>query len=390
MQRPLCGSASRQCSRVTAFVTLIGVAAVHWVLDPQSYLLGPRASQAAARRVAVVTVDNRNLTDVLETADYWTLSAVLNAGYAHARGYDFVYLQPLPLTAASITAAQRDAANVCEYPPWLLMGIGNDRPRSAEEEEALRKSPTGAKDVTQAVHLGRGAFRAASWAKLPALWTLGSALYDTVLFLDSDAIVMRDGPFEDELQRATPVYGTDARAASFVALCNKPYWRPEMPSAGVFLWRPRPPGLDLLRRWWDGCGSDRKHAFEQDALWDILDGAGARYEPRQAACPGGWPHLNRSTFVAVDTQQFSFFPERPHVWPNDSWVMHIGHGITEGLRVPEMRAQLKVRGVDAQAFAAAVASIRKQHLRRVDCLAAALEMHAASCVEARRCDPSMA
>lgn len=338
-------------------------------------------------RTVVVTVDNRNLSSILSTAGYWSLSAVINAHYAKKLGYDYLYLQPQSLSTDAVDAAMAAAARVCTYPNWLLMGIGNDAPQNAKEEEALRMSPSYFKDVTQAIHLGRTAFRAASWAKLPALWTLGSE-YDSVLFLDSDAFVVQDVPFEEALDNAVLTYGTSAHEASFVTFCNRPYWREDMPTAGIFHWRPKAPGRDLLRRWWDGSGHDRKHAYEQDALWDILDGAGLRYEPIQAACLG-WAALNRSTVAAVETQQFAFRPEAPLQWPRDSWVRHIGHGATEGHRVPEMRAELDRRGIDEESYRVSVSNIRALQFRRVDSLAAALEMHAASCAEARQCDAKM-
>lgn len=390
----VCAGSARRRRRVlarTALLAALTAALAYADLRLFPLLSDPRFEaplppQPRRPRVAVVTVDNRNLTDNWETAGYWSLSAVINAAYALERGYDYLYLQPQPLTAAAIAATLEAGRAVCAYPAWLLMGVGNDRPLSAEEEEALRRSTTGTKDVTQAVHIGRGAFRAASWAKLPALWSLGSDAYDAVLFVDSDAFLLPGAPaFEEALLRAELVYGAGAREASIVTFGNRPYWREDMPTAGVFMWRPGGHGLDLLRRWWDGSGHDRKHAYEQDVLWDILDGAGKRWEPLQDSCRG-WATLNGSSVAAVGTQQFAdVAPNGTMTWPADSWVRHIGHGSTEGRRVPEMRQQLEAAGVRAGSFAEAIAGIRERHLRRVDSLAATLGMHAATCAEARRC-----
>jgi hypothetical protein len=333
-------------------------------------------------RVAVVNVDNRDLSSDIETAGYWTLSAVINANYAAIMGYDYLYLQLLPISDASkINQALTDGRNICNYSTALLMGEASLGPRPADVEAALQKSGEGFKEVVQAVHIGREAYRAASWAKLVALWSV-STEYDIIFFMDSDAFVVRDVPFEQAFMDAPLVYGHDAQKASFVMMGNRPFWREDMPCAGLFLFRTASPGRDLLRRWWDGSGYDRKHAYEQDALWDILDGAGFRLEPlRDNVCAPA--RLNKSTVAVVGTRQFlSDASQSVQDHLNESWVLHLGGG----RRVPDMRAQLSRRGIDARSFTAAVDDMQQHRLRKVDCLAFALEMHAESCKEARRCN----
>jgi hypothetical protein len=370
------------CIPAAIFVVCITVLdrSLSLIREPQGF--GPVTSQPRAPRTAVVNVDNRELSSEFDSAGYWTLSAVNNAAYARRMGYEYIYLQPSALSDAAVLQAMKSGRELCEFPGALLMGAESLGPRSPEEEAALRRSDDGKRDAVQAVHLGRGAHRAASWAKLPALWSI-AAEYDTILFLDSDAFVLRDVPFEAALVGAPLLYGHDARTASFVMMGNRPFWREEMPCAGAFLWRPAGPGRDLLRRWWDGSGYDRKHAYEQDALWDILDGAGFRLEPlRDRVCAPA--RLNRSSVAVAGTRQFLLDPSQPveqHM--NESWILHLGHGATAGRRVPEMRASLARRGItDARSFAAAATAIR---VKRVDCLAEAISMHAESCAEVLRC-----
>lgn len=376
-------------SRVLFCRTLAGVtvlSAIWWL-----HLKGPLNASFVATsrqpRVAVVTVDNRELPSELDlrTAGYWTIGAINNADYARSMGYDFLYLQLARLTDIAIEQALNDGETICSFPAPLLMGAPPLGPRPKEEEDALRKSGNGHKDVVQMVHIGRKAYRAASWGKLLALWTIADE-YDLVLFVDSDALIIRDVSFLQALSDAEVVYGHGVPSASLVMLGNRPFWREEMPCAGVFMVRTAPHGRDLLRRWWDGSGNERNHAYEQDTLWDILDGAGHRMEPlRDRICAP--PRLNKTTVTVVGTRQFLKQPDEPfeEFASNGSWVLHIGHGSTEGRRVPEALANLRRRGVDTVGAAALLADIRARSLRIVDPLAAALALHAASCDEARRC-----
>jgi hypothetical protein len=299
-------------------------------------------------------------------AGYNSLSAVINAAYARAKGYEYIYVRTL-FNVSNVPAASLRAKTAC-----AVEGYSEEKLAQALEDNA---SP--GKDSVSAFHPGNGALRASPWTRLLALWALGPA-YERMLYLDSDVFVFRHVDFEEELSSSPLSWGHSGASASFVIGANRPFtWHPELPCTGVFLFRPQPPGRDLARRWWDTRGWERNHAYEQDALWNVMQNAYA-----QAKCKRkGGPLLDRDTLAVADVPQFPHRNGSSLWFENASWAYHTQEG-WDGSRVDVMRRHLGKIGLGApMAFAAAVERIRRHSVRELDVIKVALDMHEDSCRE---------
>jgi hypothetical protein len=100
---------------------------------------------AAKKKCLLVNIDNRELNKNVNDNSYAPKTAVLNLDYAQHHGYDFIYVQNVVTDLEAETRAKFPNADI--IPPT-----------------------DNAKDAATAFHVGLLQFRAASWAKLPALW----------------------------------------------------------------------------------------------------------------------------------------------------------------------------------------------------------------------------
>lgn len=197
-------------------------------------------------RCLILMSDTRPLDHDLSTASYNSISAVINADYANRFGCEFKYLIPF--------------VNVNEI-------VG-----AKFESEWERKGP---KLRPSCYHPLLKTFRAGSWAKLLAVWEAAdSGIYNNILYVDSDAILVGNESLTDYFQdrRRKSIYGASVNASQAVFFSNA-HWGRERPCAGVFLLRPVKGGADFIRHWWDFSAPDKDfvHPFEQEALWRSSD-----------------------------------------------------------------------------------------------------------------------
>lgn len=97
------------------------------------------------KKCLLVSIDNRELNTNVNDNSYASKTAVLNLDYAKHHNYDFLYVQNIVTDLEKETRIQFPSADI--VPPT-----------------------DNAKDAATAFHVGLMQFRAASWAKLPALW----------------------------------------------------------------------------------------------------------------------------------------------------------------------------------------------------------------------------
>ena len=348
----------------------------------------PSRTQSATRHaqhdpsVGVFVVETRALVPDLATAPYYTLSAVINAAWARSHGYDFTFVvstfngTALPAAVAKAVDQACPAANLSAA----------DFARAAEADHAPSK------DAAAAWHPSLGVLRASPWTRLPALWNLTRGLR-AALYFDSDVFVSRLTANAYELSRGPPVWGTVPPADAVLVLgANRPFsWRPTMPCTGVLLLRPDLGAIGLLRNWWDAPGWERNHAYEQDALWSIMDRSARGGGGGQSGKPScGSLQVGPDTVSVVDIPQFppivndavKVKPADAYRWEPASFVYHTQEALGGGRQVV-MRQRLAELGVgDPDTFAAAVRSIRSVN---IDVIEVALAMHAASCAEHKAC-----
>ena len=114
------------------------------------------------KKCLIVSIDNRELNPNLRDNQYPPMTAVLNLDYAIHHNYDFLYVQNIVTDLEAETRKQFPTADI--VPPT-----------------------DNAKDAATAFHVGLLQFRAASWAKLPALWhvttTVGMMSQEHVILL---------------------------------------------------------------------------------------------------------------------------------------------------------------------------------------------------------------
>jgi len=291
--------------------------------------------------------------------------------------------------AAVPAAAAALAAGACPpAPPFSPADL-----EAALAEVARLPADARVKNNVTAWHPGSGQLRAASWAKLPLLWRAlegFSAAADAALYLDSDAIVARrdvdffgafTAPRDGKL-----VWGDDASNAALVFGVNAPYDL-RYPCAGVLLARGGGGARALLRAWWDTPAHARRHAYEQDALWGLLQ----RWEA--GACPN--PHFSGATVAVVAARQFpaaanpeayahAFSEEGPPLaaerlgeFGEDAWIHHTQWWM--GGRAAVMRRRIAELGISSGDFSALIHRIRGEHTVPVDVLRAAVDMHEETC-----------
>lgn len=111
----------------------------------------------AKKKCLIVNIDNRELNTNIHDNSYAPKTAVLNLDYANHHGYDFLYVQNVVTDLEAETRAKFPNSDI--IPPT-----------------------DNAKDAATAFHVGLKQFRAASWAKLPALWHVTTTIGHLFLF----------------------------------------------------------------------------------------------------------------------------------------------------------------------------------------------------------------
>lgn len=256
-------------------------------------------------RCLIVTIDNRDLQPGYHDQHYLSMTAVINHAYATYHNYDFFYLQ-------------NDVSN-------LVSEALKKYPKATQDPMMLDGQHV-AKDVATGFHVGLQQFRAASWAKLPALWYITKKLghkYDYVWYIDSDAAVspfafnrsiddaVRDWQRREEAHHDMVLLGNrDVMRSKLLFFSNFP-WRDDMPCAGSFLFRPRLHAEALFREWWDYDlpSKNFKHFHEQDALWHMIEHEQGRGASADAAFRERWQrHFATATASAASSGASSTAP----------------------------------------------------------------------------------
>ena len=135
-----------------------------------------KSNNAKKKTCLIVSIDNRELSPNINDNQYPPMTAVLNLDYAKHHNYDFVYVQNV------VTDLEKETR---------LMFPNSD----------IIPPTDNAKDAATAFHVGLKQFRAASWAKLPALWHVTTTIgimneiflivYLTPLFIVLTAFIFR-------------------------------------------------------------------------------------------------------------------------------------------------------------------------------------------------------
>lgn len=309
------------------------------------FLLILRISKGAnlKKNILIVSIDNRPLNPNVQSNHYPTITAALNLEYANLHGYGFVQVQQ------DIQNLVKDVET--KYPSH------NRIPPSDN-----------AKDAATAFHSGLLQFRAASWAKLPALWHIVTGMgkdYEYIFYIDSDACISglhRNRSIEEAMEswKGNVAWGNpDPSSSAFIHFNNFP-WRDDKPCAGAFICK-RAAAEAILREWWDYDlpMKNFKHFHEQDALWHMLEHPEVGFK------------LNATTLSVLKERQF------PSDWQRyeELWLCHIA-SYNYMVRVPILTQFLALANIRSDdAFAAAVAKIP---IVRVDMFKVAEQMEAAS------------
>ena len=276
--------------------------------------------------VRVIMADSRALDVSMLNRSVPTLAAALNAAYAMAHGYDFVYYRVQP-TLATAESASGD----------MLFG--------------------GAKGDYCTVNAALGAARKTPWCKLLVLWSLlqeelsaAPCPPEKLFFIDSDAFVTPSAgaalaldamlnrtarlmPVHDRHDETEPPGGY-ARwveppgwrppAAHFLFASCRPWW-PQGPTTGTFVIdgvdapRGRATAAAVLAKWWDArqpplpsayktiakvsssYSWNEMHPYEQAPVMLAVDVAKeVQLFSRNSSVIGGMPLLNFSNpFLAI-------------------------------------------------------------------------------------------
>jgi len=318
----------------------------------------------AKKKCLLVNIDNRDLSKNINDNSYAAKTAVLNLDYAQHHGYDFVYVQNVVTDLEMETRKKFPSADI--VPPT-----------------------DNAKDAATAFHVGLKQFRAASWAKLPALWHVTTTIgkdYEYIWYIDSDATVSplhRDKSIEDQIkhweEKGSFIKGrSDISKSAFIFFHNHP-WRDDMPCAGSFIYRPEL-AEPILREWWDFDLPIKnfKHFHEQDALWHMIE---AESDPAWIAShPDVKFRMNTHTYTILREQQF------PSAWKRyeELWLCHIA-SYNYALRTPILFQFLKVLGLEMpHRFAAKVEEITDKHTMKIKLLDVTIKMEQKSQLDEHR------
>ena len=157
-------------------------------------------------RALLVTVDNRELIEDLNTTNYVTLSAVINMQYAKRHSYDYLFI------SGSMNYYLSKSNNISHVKKQInssLLTDDNYEDSSSLLTEIISKYSISRVDLplllsgedrrdsklrVSAFNINLKQFRAAPWSKLLAVWNLLqqpeiSDRYDYIFYLDSDSVL---------------------------------------------------------------------------------------------------------------------------------------------------------------------------------------------------------
>lgn len=333
------------------------------------------SNSAKKKYCLIVSVDNRKLLYGSHENHYPSMAAVLNHHYANFHGYDYVYVQ-------------NEINNFVES---VYLKFSDKNSESLLNQNSILEARHNTKDMATSYHVGLKQFRAASWAKLPAIWHIVKNyghLYENIWYIDSDAAISPfhlnkslENTFQNWSKSSDSVlHGQkDVTKSSLVFFNNFP-WRDDMPCAGMFIMRTA--NLPLLRelvlQWWDYDipSKNFKHFHEQDALWHMIEHS--RMVETNAEIQSSLRrvrfHINSSTFSIVSDQQF------PSSWTRfeNLWIVHIS-AYNFHFRNPIFHHLLHLVKADStEKFYNAIHHIVQNHIEVIAPLDTCIEMEAES------------
>ena len=170
-------------------------------------------------KICVFMSDNRKLSTDCETADYNSLSAVINYEYCKKHNYDFIYYRPYLYNENEIT-------------------------------------------LNNCIDTNTKLFRHPSWSKILSTKLAFKLNYDYVVYIDSDCIFKN---FNHPLENVIDSSGND------IIFINDRPWNVDKPNGGFYICRVCPESLLFLDDWFNYNlpFNNMNHAWEQCALWEI-------------------------------------------------------------------------------------------------------------------------
>ncbi len=175
-------------------------------------------------------VDNRDLIDEFESANYVSLAVAINYLYSKKYGYDFLY-----------------------YKTKNIREIENTKNSAVAFNYTLKQ------------------YRGAPWAKLPASYNALKKNYDLIVYIDSDCVFRNFSlSVTDFIAKTKNIHG-NVESKDFVFLNNKP-WHTNRPCSGFYIIKPSEASEHLLRTWWNLPNEkyNFKHDYEQRSLFLIF------------------------------------------------------------------------------------------------------------------------
>lgn len=336
-------------------------------------------SSKSSMKYLVMQSDSRSLDEDIDTADYHSLSAVVNYFYAKRHGADYLYFE--------FNQTRPD------FLKEVLTKYGVAF-QNTTLQQSTEISGTYIKKGPSCYHPTLKAFRAAPWMKLLALWNVSKTFthneYSHVLFLDSDAAIVprrHNISLYDKLlhwqqsnqhhpihHRQKVMKPADPSTAAMIFTDNVPYVPYDAyPCSGAFVinlgynsilqftntsaYGPKDSGAGfiaaMIKDWWDYPIERRNfnHAYEQDSLWTQLyrnEMHGAqKHEIRRLKS-----RVTEETVCVVNEHQF---PPTRH----GLWVSHVGSPWQTD-RIRHFRHNLHVMGVNATLFTDTIRYIKSR------------------------------
>lgn len=307
------------------------------------------------RNYLIVSIDNRNLSFALKDSQYASLNAAITSKYANYHGYDYIYV--------------KNVAN----------NLVHDANEIYMKSNVIPTTSHVAKDIATCFHVGLKQYRAASWAKLPALWYIVrnyGIKYDYVMYLDSDSTIspifldrsLDDVLLEYQMNTSKIIRGNNNILQSKLIFFNNFPWRDDMPCAGTFLMNMNdnltssPISIEsILREWWDYDipSKNFKHFHEQDALWHMID---SESEVDRETNETYDFKINSQTYTIISEYQF------PSNWISYDklWLCHVASYNYE-LRQPILYHFLRLLNIDNEnSYYDAISSIYKNSMIILD------------------------
>jgi len=186
-------------------------------------------------KICVIMSDNREITDNYDNAEYYSLAVAINYNYAKKHGYDFIYYN------AYIPKEHKITNN----------NVGTNK-----------------KNKINSFHSKLKKYRYPSWTKLITLFNTLLKNYKYVIYLDTDAIIIKDIELEKYINEVP--YSRGNKDSKLKVLADIPY--SDGPCCGGIIVTNSEIAKKAVKYWWnyDIPEFDKKHSYEQEALRSMI------------------------------------------------------------------------------------------------------------------------